>query len=192
MLRRIAVFCGSSPGARPAYADAARALARCLVHRKIGLVYGGSRLGIMGILADTVLEAGGQVIGVMPDFLVRKEAAHRNLPDLRIVDSMHDRKALMAELSDAFLAMPGGFGTFEEICEAVTWTQLGLQHKACGLLNVEGYYDRFLAFLDHAVIERFLRIENRELVIESADPDDLVQRLSSWTPLPVDKWIDKI
>ena len=191
MLRRIAVFCGSSPGARHEYADAARALARSLVRRHIGLVYGGSRLGIMGILADTMLEAGGDVIGVMPDFLVRKEAAHRSLPDLQIVDSMHERKALMAELSDAFIAMPGGFGTLEEFCEAVTWTQLGLQHKGCGLLNVEGYYDRFLAFLDHAVIERFLRMENRELVMAAADPDQLIDRLSAWTPTVVDKWIDK-
>jgi uncharacterized protein (TIGR00730 family) len=191
MLRRIAVFCGSSPGARPEYTEAAAALARCLIEKGDGLVYGGSRLGLMGTLADTVLAAGGEVIGVMPDFLVRKEAAHRSLPDLRVVRSMHERKALMAELSDAFLAMPGGFGTFEEFCEVITWTQLGLQHKGCGLLNIAGYYDRFLAFLDHAVAERFLRPENRDLVIAEAHPGVLVDRLASFRPQPVEKWMDK-
>ena len=139
MFRRICVFCGSSPGARPAYTAAARALATYLAEKKVSLVYGGSNAGLMGVLADTALASGGEVIGVIPQSFVEREVAHTGLSDLRVVASMHERKALMAELSDAFIALPGGFGTLEEFCEILTWTQLGLQSKPAGLLNVENY-----------------------------------------------------
>ena len=148
MARRICVFCGSSSGLRPAYAAAAGSLARHLAANRITVVYGGSKVGLMGILADAALAVGGEVIGVIPDSLIEKEVAHARLSDLRVVKSMHERKALMAELSDAFIALPGGFGTLEEFCEVLTWAQLGLHRKPCGILNIEGYYDRLLALFD--------------------------------------------
>jgi uncharacterized protein (TIGR00730 family) len=152
-LRRVCVFCGSSTGNRTIYADAATQLAREMVRRGIGLVFGGGAVGLMGVIADAVLGAGGHAIGVIPHALVARELAHRALPDLRVVNSMHERKATMAALADAFVAMPGGFGTFEEFCEVVTWTQLGVHRKPCGLLNVGGFYDPLIAQFDRGVAE---------------------------------------
>ncbi len=182
------MFCGSSAGNRPEYAAAARGMARHLAASGIGIVYGGGRTGLMGALADAALEAGGDVIGVMPKALVEKEVAHTGLGDLRVVDSMHTRKALMAELADGFIAMPGGYGTLEEFCEVLTWTQLGLQRKACGLLNVNGYFDGLLAFFDHAVAERFVKPVCREMVIAGSEPAELVARLLAYEVPAVRKW----
>ena len=190
-IKRVCVFCGSSPGARPAYAAAAVALARCLVARGITIVYGGGNVGLMGILADTARAAGGEVIGVIPRGLVAKEVAHTELPDLRVVESMHERKALMADLSDAFIAMPGGYGTFEEFCEILTWTQLGLQRKPCGILNVEGYYDHLLQMFDHAVAEQFVKPVHREMFIADSKPDALLERLLAYRLPVVDKWLGR-
>ena len=190
-IKRVCVFCGSSPGARPAYAAAAVALARGLVARGITIVYGGGNVGLMGILADTARAAGGDVIGVIPRGLVAKELAHAELSDLRVVESMHERKALMADLSDAFIAMPGGYGTFEEFCEILTWTQLGLQRKPCGILNVEGYYDPLLQMFDHAVAEQFVKPVHREMFIDDAEPESLVERLLVQQPPLVDKWLGR-
>ncbi len=189
VVMRICVFCGSSPGMGEQYVKAARALAQHLAAEKIGIVYGGSKAGLMGALADVALEAGGEIIGIVPEALVAKEIAHPGLSDLRIVGSMHERKALMAELSDAFIAMPGGYGTFEEFCEVLTWTQLGLQQKPCGLLNVGGYYDFLLRMFDHAVVEGFLKEAHRDMVISDADPAALVRRLRACELPQVEKWI---
>jgi len=175
--RRICVFCGSSAGARPAYAEAAGALGSLFAKRGIGLVYGGGRLGLMGVMADATLAAGGEVIGVIPQALVQQERAHTGLTGLRVVASMHERKAAMSDLADAFIAMPGGFGTFEEFCEVLTWTQLGLQRKACGILNICGYFDPLLQLFDQAVAERFLRPEHRALVLADEDAASLLDRL---------------
>jgi uncharacterized protein (TIGR00730 family) len=188
MSRRICVFCGSSSGVRPSYAAAAVALARHLVVNDISVVYGGGNSGLMGVLADTVLELGGEIVGIIPRGLVEKEAAHSRLPDLRIVGSMHERKALMAQMADAFIALPGGYGTFEEFCEVLTWTQLGIQRKACGLLNVDGYYDALLTLFDHAVAEQFLKPVNRAIVISDTVPETLVARLFAYESAAVDEW----
>jgi uncharacterized protein (TIGR00730 family) len=163
-LRRVCVFCGSSTGRDPAHAGAVERLAVEIVSRGAEVVYGGGGVGLMGVLADAALRAGGHVIGVIPEALVARELAHRGLPDLRIVASMHERKATMAELSDAFVAAPGGFGTFEELCEAVTWTQLGLHRKRCGLLNVAGFFDPLLRLFDRAVQDGFIRETGRAIV----------------------------
>lgn len=189
MLKSICVFCGSSLGSQTIYAAATVSLAKYLADANITLVYGGSKVGLMGLLADTVLAADGKVIGVIPQVLVAKEVAHQCLSELRIVDSMHQRKALMAELSDAFIALPGCYGTFEEFCEVLTWTQLGLQSKPCGLLNVAGYYDHLLHLFDHAVTEQFLKSEHRHLVLASDDPATLVRKLFTAHLPVVDKWI---
>jgi uncharacterized protein (TIGR00730 family) len=191
MAKRICVFCGSSPGARPGYAEAAKSLARYLAASKITVVYGGGNVGLMGTLADATLEAGGEIIGVMPQALVDREHSHTRIPDLRVVGSMHERKATMAELSDAFIAMPGGFGTFEEFCEVLTWTQLGLHRKPCGLLNVEGYYDPLLALFDHAEAEQFLKPAHRHMVISESSPGLLVERLLKYELPVVSKWIGR-
>jgi uncharacterized protein (TIGR00730 family) len=175
--RRICVFCGSSTGCRPIYADAARVLGQLLAQRGIGLVYGGGRLGLMGVLADAVLASGGEVIGVIPQAMVQQERGHTGLTELRVVSSMHERKATMSELAAAFVALPGGFGTLEEFCEVLTWTQLGLHRKPCGILNVCGYFDALLKLFDHAVEERFLRPEHRQLVLADEDAASLVDRL---------------
>ena len=190
-LKRICVFCGSSSGARPAYTEAAVGLGRLLAARGIGLVYGGSHLGLMGTIADAVMAAGGAVTGVMPRLLVEKEAAHTGLPDLRVVESMHERKALMADLADGFIALPGGFGTLEEFCEVLTWSQLGVHGKPCGLLNVAGFYAPLLALLDHAVAERFLKPRNRALAIADDNAARLLDRMAAFRPPAVDKWIGK-
>src|ERR1044072_6446224 len=179
MLKRVFVFCGSNTGSGPAYVEAAESLGKLLAERKMGLAYGGGKVGLMGKIAGSVLGAGGEVVGVIPQSLMRKEIAHAGLTDLRVVDSMHQRKALMAELSDAFIALPGGFGTFEEFCEIVTWAQLGLHRKPCGLLNVAGYYDPLVALIDHAVEEEFIRTANRALVIGSESPDEMLNRLAA-------------
>src|SRR5664279_3973759 len=189
--RRLCVFCGSNSGTNPAYRDAAVATGKLLAERGIELVYGGGNIGLMGVLADADLQAGGRVIGVIPESLLAKEVGHRSLTDLRVVKSMHERKALMADLSDGFLAMPGGFGTFEEFCEVVTWSQLGIHAKPCGLLNVEGYYDSLLALFDAAVREGFLRDENRRLVLEDRDPERLLEKMTQFHAPVVDKWISR-
>lgn len=191
MRRRVCVFCGSNPGLRPSYLYAATNLARHLVTRDIGIVYGGGRVGLMGALADAALEAGGEVIGIIPQALVDKEVSHRGLADLRIVGSMHERKALMADLSDAFIALPGGFGTLEEFCEVVTWAQLGLHRKPCGLLNVEGYFNALLAFFNHATDEEFIRPVHRGAIVADTEPDVLIDRVLSQKLPVVEKWITK-
>ena len=191
-MRRICVFCGSSPGARPAYGEAAEELAGVLAAEGIGLVYGGGAVGLMGRLADAMLAGGGETIGVMPEALVSKEIGHAGLSDLRVVSSMHERKALMAELSDGFIALPGGLGTLEELFEVYTWAQLGLHAKPCGLLDVEGYSTGIAGFLDHAVEERFVRVDHRALLIVERDARELVGRLRSFEPAAVrPKWIDR-
>jgi uncharacterized protein (TIGR00730 family) len=191
-VRRVCVFCGSSPGARPAYAEAAEELAALLVANGIGLVYGGGGVGLMGRLADAVLARGGEITGVIPDALVDREIGHTGVRDMRTVGSMHERKALMAELSDAFVALPGGIGTLEELVEVFTWSQLGLHRKPCGLLDVEGYYEELAAFLDHAVRERFLREEHRSTLIVEREPAALLERLRAYEPEAIQpKWIDR-
>jgi uncharacterized protein (TIGR00730 family) len=190
-VKRICVFCGSSTGARPSYARTAVKLGKILAKRQIGLVYGGGNVGLMGLIADSVLEHGGDVIGVIPRFLVHKEVAHQHLKDLRIVESMHERKALMADLSDGFIALPGGYGTLEEFCEIVTWAQLQLHHKPCGLLNVEGFYDQLLQFLDHAVNEQFLKASNRKLIQCSTDPEELLDMILSAPVAAEEKWVSR-
>jgi len=190
-MNRICVFCGSSTGVRPSYARTAVRLGKIFAQRQIGLVYGGGNVGLMGLIADSVLEHGGDVIGVIPRFLVHKEVAHQHLKDLRIVESMHERKALMADLSDGFIALPGGFGTLEEFCEIVTWAQLQLHHKACGLLNVEGFYDPLLQFFDQAAKEQFLKPSNRKLIRCSADPEELLDMVLSAPVVGEEKWVSR-
>ena len=188
---RLCIFCGSSRGARPEYAAATVGLAQLLSSRGIGIVYGGASVGLMGLLADTAMAAGGEVVGVIPNALERKEIARRGLTELHVVGSMHERKALMAELSDGFVALPGGSGTLEELFEVFTWSQLGLHRKACALLNVVGYYDGLAAFLDHAVQERFLRPEHRAMLLCESTPAAVLDALESFEPPIVDKWIDR-
>jgi len=186
-MRRVCVFCGSSVGARPEYREAARALAWALTRRGIGLVYGGSRVGVMYEIAATALEAGGEVIGVIPQELVDKDVAFTGLSDLRIVGSMHERKALMAELSDGFIALPGGLGTIEELLEVLTWAQLGLHKKPCGLLNVCQYFDALVGFLDHAVGQRFIKPEHLGMLLIEEDPEALLARFGRYHAPSVDK-----
>ena len=181
-MKRICVFCGSNVGARPAYASAARAMAAELVRRRLGVVYGGGGIGLMGVLADAMLERGGEVIGVIPRPLASKELAHTGLTEMRVVESMHERKALMASLADGFVAMPGGLGTFEETLEILTWSQLGIHRKPIGLLNVEGYYDGLLAMIAHAVQEGFVPSEYRALSVSAPTPERLLDAMASWQP----------
>lgn len=176
--RNLCVFCGSSHGADPAYAEAARQLGGELVRRGIGLVYGGGNVGLMGVLADTVLQADGRIIGVIPEALMVREVGHRGLPDLRVVKTMHERKALMAELADGFVALPGGMGTLEEFFEITAWAQLGFHAKPCALLNVNGYFDPLLCLLDHAVAEGFIRPKHRALVGVAPDVNTLLDRMA--------------
>jgi uncharacterized protein (TIGR00730 family) len=191
-MKRICVFCGSSPGARPEYTEQARRLGSAIASRRLGLVYGGGSVGLMGVIADAALEAGGEVDGVIPDRLKERELDHRSLTRMHVVRSMHERKALMSELSDAFIAMPGGMGTLEELSEILTWSQLGLHDKPVGLLDVAGYYDHLIAFFDDAVRERFLRPEHRRILVCEAQPDALIDRLLAWRPAPTqEKWIDR-
>jgi uncharacterized protein (TIGR00730 family) len=190
-MKRVCVFCGSSAGARPRYRAAAEDLGRELVQRGIGLVYGGGRVGLMGLLADSVLSAGGEAIGVIPDHLVPWEVGHRGLTELRVVPSMHERKKLMADLSDGFIALPGGFGTLDELCEVLTWTQLGIHAKPSGILNVGGFYDPLLAMFDRLVEERFLLPENRSLVLVRDSPSELIAAMETWQPSTVRKLLDR-
>jgi uncharacterized protein (TIGR00730 family) len=190
-MKRICVFCGSSQGSRSEYRVAAEELGAELVRRKIGLVYGGGNVGLMGVLADAVLAAGGEAVGVIPENLMAREVGHKGLTKLHVVRSMHERKALMADLSDAFVAMSGGYGTLEEFCEMVTWSQLGLHAKPCGVLNVLGYYSPLLAMFDHAVQERFLKPENRALVLARNSVAELLGALEEWRPGRVEKWLDR-
>jgi uncharacterized protein (TIGR00730 family) len=190
-LRSVTVYCGSNAGADPAYAEGTRALARLLAGSGIRIVYGGAALGLMGILADTAMEAGGEVIGVMPQALIDREIGHRGLTDLRVVGSMHERKALMADLADAFIALPGGIGTLEELIEVYTWSQLGMHRKPIGVLNVNGYYDSLAAFLDDAVRERFLPAQHREVLIFEPDPETLLARMAGAEPPTAEKWLSE-
>jgi uncharacterized protein (TIGR00730 family) len=190
-LKSICVFCGSNCGSRPEYGEAADCLGRLLAKRDISLVYGGGKVGLMGKVADAVLGAGGKVIGVIPQALVLKEIAHDGLTELRVVNSMHERKALMAELADGFIALPGGFGTLDEFCEILTWAQLGLHHKPCGVLNVNGYYDHFLQLLDQAVGDQFLRSLHRDIVIANRDPEALLALMMGYEAPVTGKWIDR-
>jgi uncharacterized protein (TIGR00730 family) len=191
-MRRVCVFCGSSPGARPAYAEAAAEMGRLLASEGIGVVYGGGQVGLMGVLADAVLAARGEIVGVIPQALVDREIGHPGVADMRVVGSMHERKALMAELADAFVALPGGLGTLEELFEVYTWAQLGLHRKPCGLLDVEDYYAGVADFLTHAVEERFLPEQHRAMLIVEREPRELLERVRAWEPSTVQpKWIDR-
>ncbi len=190
-MKRVCVFCGSSPGRDPIFLDAAGRVGRAIARRGLELVYGGAHVGLMRAVADAALAAGAHVIGVIPQSMVDREVAHTALPDLRIVASMHERKAMMETLSDAFLALPGGMGTLEEVCEIYTWGQLGLHAKPCGLLNIGGYYDPFLQLLDNAVEAGFLRSAHRTMVLVDSDPAALLDRFASYRPAIADKWITR-
>jgi len=181
-ITRLCVFCGTNAGARPEYGAAARQLGTLLAAENIELVYGGASVGIMGELADAVQEGGGHVTGIIPQQLIQKEAAHRGIPDLIVVASMHQRKSQMADLSDGFIAMPGGIGTLEGFLEIVTWGQLGIHAKPCGMLNTAGYFDALTAFLDHAVQEGFLTEAHRETIMVESDPQTLLERMRAYTP----------
>jgi uncharacterized protein (TIGR00730 family) len=190
-MKRICVFCGSSPGARPEYSEQARLLGHSIARRGLGVVFGGGSVGLMGVMADAALAAGGEVDGVIPERLKERELDHRSLTRMHVVRSMHERKALMADLSDAFVALPGGMGTLEELSEVLTWSQLGLHQKPVGLLDVAGYYTHLTAFFDHAVRERFLHPEHRRILLWDGDPDVLIDRLLAWRPTAQEKWIDR-
>ena len=189
-MQTVCVLCGSNPGRRPEYLDAARGLAEALARRRIRVVYGGAAVGTMGVLADAVLAAGGEVIGVIPESLVDAEIAHAGLTDLRVVGSMHERKAAMVALSDGFIALPGGLGTLDELAEIATWAQLGLHAKPIGMLDPLGYFDLLLRFLDNAVSERFLRAEHRALLLREAAAEPLLAAMAAWRPPVVAKWVD--
>jgi uncharacterized protein (TIGR00730 family) len=190
LVHSICVFSGASPGAQPEYAAAARTFGAELATRGTRLVYGGASVGLMGVVANAALAAGGEVTGVIPRQLVHHEVVHLGLSDLRITSSMHERKALMAELSDGFVALPGGYGTLEEFAEVLTWSQLGLQRKPCGLLDVADYYRPLLAFFDHAVTEQFVRAEHRSLILADTDAARLLDMLDAWTPPPLTRKVD--
>jgi uncharacterized protein (TIGR00730 family) len=190
-MKRICVYCGSSVGRDPCYAETARALAEALVARDLALVYGGAAVGIMGVLADTVLAAGGKVVGVIPQALVAKEVAHENLTELRVVGSMHERKALMAELADGFIALSGGLGTVEELFEVLTWAQLGFHAKPCGLVNIHGYFDGLTKFLEHAVHELFVKESHREMLMVEASPERLLDRFAAYRAPQLTKWLGR-
>jgi uncharacterized protein (TIGR00730 family) len=179
---RICVFCGTNPGERPEYGAAARALGKLLADEDIELVYGGASVGIMGELADAVHEGGGHVTGIIPQQLMKKEAAHTGIPDLIVVASMHQRKSQMADLADGFIALPGGIGTLEGFFEILTWGQLGIHNKPCGVLNVAGYFDLLTGFLDHAVKEGFLTAEHRKMIMVESDPAKLLERMGKYAP----------
>ena len=187
-LKNICVYCGSNLGRRSVYEDAANRLANALAQRGIGLVYGGARVGLMGVIADCMIDAGGKVVGVIPESLSKKEIAHDGLTELVITETMHERKKVMAKRSDAFIALPGGIGTLEELFEVWTWGQLGFHAKPCGLLNVAGYFDAMADFLDHAVTETFVKSEHRSMLAVETDPNALLDRFSSYIPPKVEKW----
>jgi uncharacterized protein (TIGR00730 family) len=190
-IQSICVYCGSSPGRLEAYSTAARTLAKALVDRNLKLVYGGASVGIMGLVADTVLQLGGQAVGVIPEALARKEIAHKHLSELYVTRSMHERKSMMAELSDGFIALPGGIGTLEELFESWTWAQLGIHDKPCGLLNAEGYFDSLIAFLDHAVAEKFVKPAHGSMLLVEENPETLLERFQRYVPPVIPKWIEQ-
>ncbi|GAA6617810.1 TIGR00730 family Rossman fold protein [Scytonema sp. NUACC26] len=179
-MKYICVFCASRRGAQPTYKQAAQQLGELLAKRQLGLVYGGAKVGLMGAIADATLAAGGEVIGVIPEFMVAKEIAHDRITQLHIVNSMHERKTMMSQIADAFVALPGGLGTLEEFCEILTWSQLGLHKKPCGVLNINGYYDSLLAFFNKAVTEEFLRPIHRALFLEASEPEKLLDMLADY------------
>ena len=188
-MKRICVNCGSSPGVKPAYREAAQRLGRTLVSRGLELVYGGAEVGLMGEVANAVMGAGGVAIGVIPRSFAHK-VSHRGLRELHIVGSMHERKQMMFDLSDAFIVLPGGLGTLDELAELLTWSQLGLHGKPCGLINVSGYFDPLLTFLDTAVSEGFMRREHREMLLVSDEPEELLERFGSYSAPKIEKWLD--
>jgi uncharacterized protein (TIGR00730 family) len=188
-MRSVCVYCGSNDGNRPEYVAAARALGRALAQRGIDLIYGGAQVGLMGHVANAALEHGGRVIGVIPQMLVRKEIAHAELTALHVTASMHERKQKMADLSEGFIALPGGIGTFEELFEIWTWAQLGLHRRPCGLLNVAGYYDDLVRFLDHATSSGFIRAEQRGMLCVEREVDALLARFETYAPPAVEKWL---
>jgi uncharacterized protein (TIGR00730 family) len=190
-IKNLCIYCGSRAGRLESYADAARALAESLVKRDIGLVYGGASVGIMGIVADHMLQLGGRAVGVIPESLMRREIAHDGLTELHVTPSMHARKMLMAELSDGFIALPGGIGTLEEIFEVWTWAQLGLHQKPCGLLNVESYYDPLRNFLDHTVAEQFVQPDIRAMLIVESEPEALLERFLAYRAPRKTQWVEK-
>ena len=190
-MRSICVFCGSNAGASEAYAAATRALARAIAGRGLKLVYGGGSIGLMGVLGGEALAAGGHVIGVTPRRLVEKELVRNNLSEFHVVETLQERKSLMAELSDGFIALPGGFGTLDELFEMLTWTQLGYHRKPCALLDVEGYFERLIAFLDHSVEQRFVTAAHRAILIVERDPDAMLDRLAAEPPPKSSKWMDR-
>jgi uncharacterized protein (TIGR00730 family) len=191
LMKRLCVYCGSNPGSQPDYAEAAKKLARALVERKIEVVYGGAGVGLMGVLANAILAQGGHVIGIIPQTLVDKEVAHPGLSDLRVVKSMHERKMLMAELSDGFIALPGGLGTIEELFEVMTWALLGLHQKPCGLLNIRDYYRSLIDFLDHATAEKFINDIHRAMLLVEEQPERLIERFERYRAPSVAKWVDR-
>ena len=192
MMKNVCVFCGSNAGRHETYVAAARQLGQAMARMNLGLVYGGARVGVMGAIADSVLAAGGKVVGVMPDFLVEKEVAHEGLTAMHVVDSMNARKQLMGDLSDGFIALPGGFGTLDEFFEVVTWTQLNMHTKPCGLLDVDGYYRKLADFLDHAAAEQFIHTAHRAMILIDDDPDALLARLASFRGPVVKKGLDRV
>ena len=189
-MQNICVYCGSNPGNSPAFLKSAKSLARALTKRGLGLVYGGASVGIMGAIADEVLDGGGAVTGIIPHALAKKELAHEGLTELVVVNSMHERKAMMAEKSSGFIALPGGLGTLEEIFEVLTWAQLGFHNKPCGLLNVEGYYDYLCRFLDHSVAQGFVGEAHQRMLLVDAEPDSMLDRMAGYEPPVVNKWIE--
>jgi uncharacterized protein (TIGR00730 family) len=191
VIRALCVFCGASHGRRPAYREGALRVGELLAQREIKLVYGGGKVGLMGTLADACLAAGGSVVGVLPRALAEKEIAHTGLTEMHVVSSMHERKALMADLADAFLTLPGGFGTWDESCEALTWSQLGLQKKACAFLNIDGYYDALLSLADRAAEDGFIQPAHRQLLLVDTDPERLLDCLQDYEVPYVPKWVDR-
>jgi hypothetical protein len=189
-LKHVCVYCGSSPGRLDIYAESARKLATTLVERKIGLVYGGASVGLMGLIADSVLAGGGKVIGIIPESMFQKEIAHNGLSELRITSSMHERKTIMSELADGFIALPGGIGTLEEIFEVWNWAELGLHKKPCGILNIANYFDGLIGFIEHAVAEKFVRKPHHEMLIVESTPQRLLDRFEEYVPVFTSKWDD--
>jgi uncharacterized protein (TIGR00730 family) len=187
----VGVYCGSSPGVDPAFARTAASFGRALAERQLGLVYGGGHVGLMGVLADAALAGGGSVHGVITRALELKEVAHRGATPMTVVDTMHERKTVIADLADGFVMLPGGFGTLDEFFEVVTWSQLGIHSKPCGVLNVNGFFDPLLAFIEHAVRERLIRAEHRDMLIVARDTSEMLDRLLAAEPVVIDKWLDQ-
>ena len=187
----LCIFCGSNPGKKATYAEGARALGTLMAERNIKLVYGGGKIGLMGIIADTLLEKDGEVIGVIPDFLMKKEVGHKDIQEMHVVKTMHERKYLMSEIADGFIAMPGGFGTLDELAEILTWAQLGLHQKPIGVLNIDGYFDGLLSFVDTMVKEGYLVEKNSQMILVDDDPEKLLEKMANYTFPDVEKWLNK-